>query len=150
MNVFKNHVYDTALEKQALHWNPIVVRMPTSSSLEAPEVVVMTTSGVASEKVGIMPTLGFQWESYYGRRWPWAWGKLSPGHQQLQCGPTPNHTSRSFHYYVKKSRGFLGIQLIVKHHWFSWCLGTKEATSHYLNQWSLTHWSWFELMKNTS
>ena len=44
-----------------LHWKARVVMMPTLSSLVAPEVVVMTTSGATSDdKVGIMTTPGFQ------------------------------------------------------------------------------------------
>ena len=37
---------------------------------------------------------------------------------------------------------FLRAQFIISGHWFGWWLGTKQATSHYLNQWwpsLLTH-----------
>ena len=38
-----------------LHWKPIIVMVPTLSSQVAPEVAVMTTSGVASgDKIGIL------------------------------------------------------------------------------------------------
>ena len=41
---------------------PRVAMMPTLSSLAAPEVVIMTTSGAASDdKIGIMSHLGFQY-----------------------------------------------------------------------------------------
>ena len=29
---------------------------------------------------------------------------------------------------------FPGVQLTIRQHWFRWCLGTDQATSHYLNQ----------------
>ena len=29
------------------------------------------------------------------------------------------------------------VQLTIFQHWFSWCLGAGQATSHYLNQWWL-------------
>ena len=29
---------------------------------------------------------------------------------------------------------FLGVQLTISQHWFTLCLGTVQATSHYLNQ----------------
>ena len=42
------------------HWKSRVAMMQTLSSLAAPEVVIKTTSGAASDdKVGIMATLGF-------------------------------------------------------------------------------------------
>ena len=48
------------------HSKPRVVKMPTLSSLMAPEVVVMTTSGAASDdKVGIVTTHGFQWRVWH-------------------------------------------------------------------------------------
>ena len=41
------------------HWRPRVVMVPTLSSLAAPEVVIKTTSGAASDdKVGLMITTG--------------------------------------------------------------------------------------------
>ena len=50
----------TPLILPLLHWNPRVIIMPTSSSLVAPEVVIMTTYGATSDdKVGSMKTLFF-------------------------------------------------------------------------------------------
>ena len=35
---------------------------------------------------------------------------------------------------------FLRIELTIFQHWFRWCLGAGQATSHYLNQWWLVYW----------
>ena len=32
------------------------------------------------------------------------------------------------------------VQLTIFNHWFRKCLGTDQATSHYLNQWWLEYW----------
>ena len=47
---------------QSSHWKPIAFMGSTVSSLDAPQVVVMTTCGATTdEKVGFLPTLGFQY-----------------------------------------------------------------------------------------
>ena len=47
-----------------IHWNPKVITMPTLTSLAAPEVVMMTTANaVGDDKVGIVITFGFQWNT---------------------------------------------------------------------------------------
>ena len=40
-----------------------------------------------------------------------------------------------FHWSV-----FRRVQLTLFQHWFRQCLGTVQATSHYLNQWWLVYW----------
>ena len=35
---------------------------------------------------------------------------------------------------------FLRFQLTIFQHWFRYWLGAVQATSHYLNQWSLVYW----------
>ena len=75
-------------------WNPRIVTMKTLPSLAAPEVVVMTTPGAASDdKVGIMVVLKFQYLTLYTQTcacisiWPHTYTRITP-----QCTHSRNYT----------------------------------------------------------
>ena len=99
-----NVYYDDKI--YSVRWKPRVVMMPTLSTLAAPQVVVATTCGAASDaKVVTMANLGFQW--YDIVLFTWLHSEYDEGAGENPCCIIP--AERVCRGYFREAGGYISI-----------------------------------------
>ena len=108
------------------------------SSLAVPDVVILTTSGLASDdNIDDIPqwlvslpgyAIGEGWLTYQGR------DKVSAPYLQRTFLNSFSLMKIVFRFKFHWNR-FSKVHLTISQHWFRKWLGAEQVTSHYLNKW---------------